>query len=147
MPAHDRIGKQFLLVDDAKLKWQERIESRYVERGSMIDGVDGRLRCVDLLHSNHLEGRKNRFHHQLRPGAGESMQGAAILIEKAERYRRSAQGDGVKPDQQIEEQVGTQPAEQAVLALRRLGTLIARLGDWSNSHAAIFHQPTLQAPA
>src|SRR5690348_12443357 len=97
-----------------------------------------RLGSVDLLHPNHLEGRQNGLHRQLRPGSREAVESAAVFVEESKWDGKRAQKYRVSPDQKIEEEIRTESTQNAVFALRfdRLNRCFLR----DVTHTAILHQ-------
>src|SRR6266851_3483167 len=95
MPSHQRIGQQLFLVHDTELKWQIRIKNWDVERRAVIDGVNVRLREVNLLEADDAHRRKYGLHDGLRPGMRKPVQNAAIFVEEPEGNGSDAEGYGV----------------------------------------------------
>src|SRR5205814_7482393 len=83
MPTDNWIRKQLLLVKNTELKRQICVQRRNVEGGRVIDRVNVRLRYVHLIESDDTKWREDRPHRELRPKTGESVQNAAISVEKS----------------------------------------------------------------
>ena len=115
MPSHDRIGQQLFLEGDAKLKWQIHVQDRNVERRSVIHRIDMRLRSVDLVEAGDFTGEKIVFMISLRPERAKPVQEACPRFEEPERDGKDSQDQRVEPDQRIEDEIGTQTAEPAVV--------------------------------
>lgn len=117
MPADDGIRQQFALEQNPELKWKVGVKNRNIERRGMIDRVDVRLCSIDLLQADHLHGGEDRLHDEFRPDAREIVQDALFVAKKRNRNRNQTHHDRVKPDQRIEDEIGPQPAEEAMTGL------------------------------
>ena len=80
----------------------------------MVDGIDVRLRRVNLFQPCHGRRRADDLHDQLGPEAGKGVQNPALLPQQGNRNRNDSEDDGNEPDERIEDQIRTQAAEPSV---------------------------------
>src|SRR5580698_1554805 len=116
MPADQRIGQQFLLEDDAELKWQLGIEDGNIQRGCVGHRVNMRFRSVDLVQSGYFHGRSYGRHDALAPHLSEAVQNALSIAKPRCRNRSEAKENRIRPNQGIEDQIRTQTARPAILS-------------------------------
>src|SRR5947209_20526529 len=108
MPSQEGITKQILLGQDPELGRQIRVEHRDINGGEMIDGVDMRLCRINLLHADHLHLHPNSTQDYAGPETGNTVLKTSIAIKERGEQGDRAQYDGVKPDQRIVDEIGTQ---------------------------------------
>src|ERR1700678_3562557 len=84
----------------------------------MIHGINMRLRRIDLVEADYLHRRAHPLHDQPRPCARKPVQSSSVAVEQSAGQRKYSEKEGVEPDQGIENEIRSEPAQPPVMLAR-----------------------------